>query len=56
MVDAGPDPSYEEKKLPTPPNPPGTRKYSSVTRIHFYKEALSTLKIEAVDWAGWMTD
>ena len=45
MVDAGPDPSYEEEKeLPTPPKPPGTRKYSSVTRIHFYKEALSTLR------------
>ena len=45
MVDAGPGPSYEEKKRVTHPSQAlGTRKYSSVTRIHFYKEALSTLR------------
>ena len=33
----------KKKELPTPPKPPGTRKYSSVTRIHFYKEALGSV-------------
>ena len=41
---------WRKKELPTPPKPPGTRKYSSVTRIHFYKEALSTLR----NWSGWL--
>ena len=40
----------KKKKLPTPPKPPGTRKYSSVTRIHFYIVALSTLR----NWSGWL--
>ena len=41
---------WRKKELPTPPKPPVTRKYSSVTRIHFYKEALSTLR----NWSGWL--
>ena len=41
---------WRKKELPTPPKPPGTRKYSSVTRIHFYKEALSTQR----NWSGWL--
>ena len=41
---------WRKKELPTPPKPPGTRKYSSVTRIHFCKEALSTLR----NWSGWL--
>ena len=57
MVDAGPDPSYEEKKsYPPLPSPLGHANTLLWQEYIFIKRLCQHKEIEAVDCAGWLTD